>query len=145
MKLRDKVVLVTGVSGTAGVCAEYNSYWGDRLVEKLEAADQVTWIHPEDLIPWVHSDNLGEMCVLAATHPAPVNQIYNAVDGNYSDNEFTLRIVRSMKKTLIIPDGNPLRTAYRINKIRNELEYRPIKTFEETVLQLEKQALRQSN
>ncbi|WP_341280202.1 NAD(P)-dependent oxidoreductase [Paenibacillus sp. FSL H8-0537] len=122
------------------ICAENNSHWGDRLIAKLAAAEKVDWIHPEDLTPWVHADNLAEMCVLAATHSAAVNQIYNAVDGNYTENEFTVRIARAMNKTLIIPDGNPIRMTYNCNKIRNDLGYRPINNFEETVAQLEEQA-----
>lgn len=129
------VILRPGV-----VCAEYNSHWGDKLIAKIDAVENVTWIHPEDLTPWVHADNLAEMYVLVATDPVALNQTYNAVDGNYMENEFTARIARVMKKTLIIPKGNPIRMSYSNNKIRNELGYRPIKNFEETVLQLEKQA-----
>lgn len=129
------VILRPGV-----VCAEYNSHWGDKLIAKIDAVENVTWIHPEDLTPWVHADNLAEMCVLVATHPMALNQTYNAVDGNYTENEFTARIARVMKKSLIIPDGNPIRMSYSNKKIRNDLGYRPIKNFEETVLQLEKQA-----
>lgn len=133
------VILRPGV-----ICAENNSHWGDQLIAKISTVENVTWIHPDDVTPWVHAENLAEMCVLAATHPAAVNQIYNAVDGNYKENEFTVRIAHAMKKTLIIPDGNPIRMTYRCNKIKNDLGYRPIKKFEETVAQLEKQARNQN-
>ncbi|MFD1176446.1 NAD-dependent epimerase/dehydratase family protein [Paenibacillus puldeungensis] len=126
------------------ICAENKSHWGDQLIAKISSVENVTWIHPDDLTPWVHADNLAEMCVLAATHPAAVNQTYNAVDGNYKENEFTVRIAHAMKKTLIIPDGNPIRMTYRCNKIKNDLGYRPIKKFEETVAQLEEQARNQN-
>jgi nucleoside-diphosphate-sugar epimerase len=129
------VILRPGV-----ISAEYNSHWGDKLVAKIDAAEEVTWIHPDDLTPWVHADNLAEMCILAATHPAACNQVYNAVDGNYREDEFTARIARAMDKTLKIPGGNPIRMAYRHNKIRDELGYRPVVTFEETVAHLENQA-----
>ncbi|WP_341280209.1 NAD(P)-dependent oxidoreductase [Paenibacillus sp. FSL H8-0537] len=122
------------------ICAENNSHWGDRLIAKLAAADNIDWIHPDDLTPWVHADNLAEMCVLAATHAAAVNLTYNAVDGNYTEGEFSVRIVHALNKTLIIPDGSPIRMAYSCNKIRNELGYRSIKNFEETVAHLEEQA-----
>ncbi len=121
------------------ICAEHNSHWGDRLVAKLAQADRVTWIHPDDLTPWVHAENLAEMCVLAATHPVAVNQVYNAIDGNYREDEFTLRIVRAMDKKLTIPDGDPIRMAYSFHKIKDDLGYRPVRTFEETVSQLEEQ------
>lgn len=129
------VILRPGV-----ICAEYNSHWGDKLIAKLDAVEKVTWIHPQDLTPWVHADNLAEMCVLVVTDPAAMNQTYNALDGNYTENEFTVRIARAMKKALTIPNGNPIRMAYSYNKIRNDLGYLPIKSFEETVFQLEKLA-----
>lgn len=129
------VILRPGV-----ICSEYNSHWGDKLIAKVGTVENVTWIHPDDLTPWVHADNLAEMCVLVATHPDAVNQIYNAVDGNYTESEFTVRIAQAMKKKIIIPDGNPIRMSYSCTKLKNDLGYHPIKTFEETVLQLEKQA-----
>lgn len=122
------------------ICAEYNSHWGDKLIAQLDGVETVTWIHPEDLTPWVHAENLAEMCVLTATHPLAVNQIYNAVDGNYTEKKFTVRIAQAMNKTISIPDGNPIRMTYNCNKIRNDLHYRPIKGFKETVVQLEKLA-----
>lgn len=131
----DCVILRPGV-----ICSEQNSHWGDKLVAKLAAVENVTWIHPDDLTPWVHGENLAEMCVLAATHPMAVSQIYNAVDGNYTEQEFTIRLAHAMKKTLIIPDGNPIRMAYSDNKIKVELGYHPTKNFEETVTALEEQA-----
>lgn len=129
------VILRPGV-----ICSESNSHWGDGLISKIAAVEQVTWVHPDDLTPWVHADNLAEMCVLAATHPKAVNQSYNAVDGNYAEKEFTIRIAQAMNKKLTIPKGNPIRMAYSGEKLKNDLGYRPIRSFEDTVLQLEKQA-----
>jgi len=133
----ESVILRPGV-----VCAEHNSHWGDKMIAKLLEVENVTWIHPEDLTPWVHADNLAEMCVLAAIHPAAAKQTYNAVDGNYTEDKFTTRLARAINKELIIPDGKPIRMTYSTNKIRNDLGYSPIKTFEETVVQLEEQARR---
>lgn len=129
------VILRPGV-----ICSEHNSHWGDKMIAKLAAVDQVTWIHPDDLTPWVHAENLAEMCVLAATHPAAVNEIYNAVDSNVTEDMFTVRIAQAMKKELVIPDGSPIRMAYSCSKIATDLGYRPIKTFEATVAHLEEQA-----
>jgi len=129
------VILRPGV-----VCSEYNSHWGDKLIAKLVAVDSVTWIHPDDLTPWVHADNLAKMSLLAATHPTAINETYNAVDGNYTEQEFTVRIAGSLKKALVIPDGSPIRMSYSYNKIKNDLGYLPVKNFEDTVAHLEKQA-----
>ncbi len=129
------VILRPGV-----ICSPSNSHWGDKLIAKIAAVESVDWIHPEDITPWVHADNLAEMCVLAATHSAAVCRIYNAVDGNYMENEFALRIARALNKRMIIPDGDPIRMTYLYDKISNDLGYRPIKPFEETVALLEEQA-----
>ncbi|NGZ76536.1 NAD-dependent epimerase/dehydratase family protein [Saccharibacillus alkalitolerans] len=66
----------------------------DGLVKKLADAEKVDWLHPDDLAPWVHAENVAEMCMLAAAHPAAVGQAYNAVDGNYPESQFGLRILR---------------------------------------------------
>lgn len=129
------VILRPGV-----ICSESNSHWGDRLIAKLADSAVVDWIHPEDLTPWVHADNLAEMCVLAATQPAAVNQCYNAIDGNYPEKDFTMRIGLALNKKFVIPGGDPIRTAYSCHKIKKELGYSPVKTFEETVIRLEQQA-----
>lgn len=129
------VILRPGV-----ICSESNSHWGDRLIAKLAGSAEVDWIHPEDLTPWVHADNLAEMCVLAAAQPAAVNQCYNAIDGNYPEQNFTMRIGLALDKKFVIPGGAPIRTAYSCDKMKNELGYSPVKTFEETVVRLEQQA-----
>ncbi|WP_238655590.1 NAD-dependent epimerase/dehydratase family protein [Paenibacillus piscarius] len=134
------VILRPGV-----ICSESNSYWGDRLIAKLADSAEVDWIHPQDLTPWVHADNLAEMCVLAAAQPAAVNQCYNAIDGNYPEKDFTMRIGLALNKKFIIPGGDPIRTAYSCDKIKNGLGYRPVKTFEETVVRLEQQARGEQN
>ncbi|QUL54914.1 NAD(P)-dependent oxidoreductase [Paenibacillus tritici] len=129
------VILRPGV-----ICSESNSHWGDKLIARLAHTEDVNWIHPDDLTPWVHAENLAEMCVLAATHPAAVNQCYNAVDGNYPEQEFTVRIGRAMNKKFTTPGGDPIRMAYSYTKIKDELGYSPVIGFEETMIQLEKQA-----
>ncbi|OWR32024.1 epimerase [Saccharibacillus sp. O23] len=122
------------------ISAEENSHWGDKLVAKLAEAEKVDWLHPDDLAPWVHAENAAEMCVLAATRPASVGQAYNAIDGNYPESQFGLRILRALNKQPIIPGGDPILTAYSHSKIVDELGYRPVRTFEETMAALEEQA-----
>ncbi|MCQ4087813.1 NAD(P)-dependent oxidoreductase [Saccharibacillus sp. JS10] len=122
------------------ISSEHNSHWGDRLVKKLADTDHVDWIHPEDIAPWVHAENVAEMCVLAATHSKAAGQAYNAVDGNYPEQQFSIRILEALNKSFTIPGGDPIKTVYSHNKIVEELGYRPIRTFEETVALLEEQA-----
>ena len=122
------------------ISSEKNSHWGDGLVKKLADAEKVDWLHPDDLAPWVHAENAAEMCVLAATHPAAAGQAYNAIDGNYPESQFGLRILRALNKQPSIPGGDPILTAYSGSKIVDELGYRPVRTFEETVAALEEQA-----
>ena len=122
------------------ISSEQNSHWGDRLVTKLADAENVDWLHPDDLAPWVHAENVAEMCVLAATVPAAAGQAYNAVDVNYPEREFGLRILQALDKQPTVPGGDPILTAYSTGKVVAELGYRPIRTFEETVALLKEQA-----
>ncbi len=115
------------------ICAEQNSHWGDKQVERMKQVDTVTWLHPEDMIPWVHAENLAEMCMISCTNPNAVNQIYHAIDGNYRESDFRLKIAQAMGKSFQIPDREPERTIYVCDKIRAELGYRPVRSFEETV------------
>lgn len=124
------------------IVSVHNSHWGDRLVAQLAQAVEITDVHPDDLTPWVHAENVAEIGVLAATHPAAVGEAYNAVDRNVAESERTVRMAQVLKKKLIIPDGDPIRTTYPADKIVEDLGYRPIRTFEDTMIQLEEQARR---
>lgn len=122
------------------ICAEQNSHWGDKQIEKMKQVDTVTWLHPENMVPWVHAENLAEMCVIACTHPNAVNQIYHAIDGNYRESDFRVKIVQAMGKSLQTPDHEPERTIYVCDKIKEELGYFPVRSFEDTINALVVQA-----
>jgi len=121
------------------ICAERNSKWGDRLVQRYAVAEEVTGLHPEDIVPWVHADSLAQMVTLVASRPEAAGQAYNAVDGNYSVSDFQLRICRALGKPAPVPDRPPSRALYIHERIR-QLGYRPLRTFDETMVALEKQA-----
>ncbi|WP_017813143.1 NAD-dependent epimerase/dehydratase family protein [Paenibacillus shenyangensis] len=122
------------------ISSEHHSHWGDQLVKQLAEAEKVDWIHPEDMAPWVHAENVAEMCILAAVRPSAVGQVYHAVDGNYPESQFRLRILQALKQQPIIPEGKPILTIYKTGKIADQLGYRPIRTFEDTLTALEEQA-----
>jgi nucleoside-diphosphate-sugar epimerase len=122
------------------ICAEYNSHWGDKQVERMAQVDVVTWVHPEDIVPWIHTDNVAEMCVIALTHPTAANQTYNAIDGNYPEHEFRVRIARAMGTPLSVPNREAERATYSADRVVAELGYRPVRSFENTICALERAA-----
>ncbi|MET3728113.1 nucleoside-diphosphate-sugar epimerase [Fictibacillus halophilus] len=97
--------------------------------------DIVDWVHPEDLVPWIHADNLAEIIYLVLSKGV-CNQVYNAIDGNFPEEEFRVRLVNTLGKKLRVPNRLIERPIYSNTKIK-ELGYQPIKTFNQTVSNLE--------
>ena len=123
------------------ICAEENSYWGDRQVTRMLATDVVNWVHPDDLVPWVHTDNLVEMIYLVSLKDV-CGEVYNAIDGNYPEQEFRVKLISALGKKLCVPERAIERPVYSNTKIK-ELGYQPVRTFEKTLANLEKLGLSQ--
>ncbi|WP_430786686.1 NAD-dependent epimerase/dehydratase family protein [Virgibacillus flavescens] len=121
------------------ICAEENSYWGDRQITRMLESNTVNWVHPDDLVPWIHADNLVEMIGLVIKSGS-IGEIYNAIDGNYAEETFRVRLVSALKKKLVVPDRLIDRPIYSNSRII-ELGYTPIKSFEQTISNLEKIAV----
>ena len=118
------------------ICAEEQSYWGDRQVERMKAADLITWVHPEDVVPWVHSDNLAEMIVLAATK-AQDGDIFNAIDANLPEADFRMKLIEASGKPVQVPDRSAEQATFSNDRIK-QLGYVPIRTPGSTVEHLVK-------
>lgn len=118
------------------ICAEEQSYWGDRQVERMKEADVITWVHPDDVVPWVHTDNLVEMIVLAATN-AHNGDIFNAIDSNLSETDFRMKLITASDKPYQTPK-RPAECATFSNERIKRLGYVPIRTPESTIEQLVK-------
>ena len=116
------------------ICAEENSYWGDRQINRMLKTDIIDWVHPEDIVPWIHVDNLVEMIHLVLSKGVS-NQTYNAIDGNFSEDEFRVRLITALGKKLKVPNRLKERPNYSNTKIK-ELGYRPIQSFEQTISNL---------
>lgn len=113
------------------ICAEEQSYWGDRQVERMKVADLITWVHPEDVVPWIHADNLVEMIVLAATN-AQDGDIFNAIDVNLPETDFRMKLIEASGKPFQAPD-RPAEQATFSNDCIKQLGYVPFRTPESTV------------
>ena len=118
------------------ICAEEQSYWGDRQVERMKEADMITWVHPDDVVPWVHTDNLVEMIVLAATN-AHNGDIYNAIDANLPETDFRMKLITASDKPYQIPKRAAEHATFANDRIK-QLGYIPIRTPESTIEQLVK-------
>ena len=116
------------------ICAEENSYWGDRQIIRMIDAEKVTWVHPNDIVPWIHADNLAEMIYLVCSNGKP-GDIYNAIDGNFPEKNFRIKLISALGKEYQIPNRQAECAIYSNEKIRS-LGYRPIRTFAETISNL---------
>lgn len=116
------------------ICAEENSWWGDRQVDRMLKTESVDWVHPEDMVPWVHTDNLVEMIHLVLSKDV-CNEVYNTIDGNYPEKEFRVKLTTALGKKMKVPNRMKQVPIYDHTKI-NKLGYRPIKSFETTVTNL---------
>ncbi|PLT28485.1 NAD-dependent epimerase/dehydratase family protein [Peribacillus deserti] len=132
----DVVILRPGA-----ICSEENSYWGDRQVYRMLNTDTVDWVHPDDMVPWIHADNLAEMIHLVLAKGVS-NEIYNAVDGNFPESDFRVKLINTLGKNLKIPGRKKECALFSNSKIKG-LGYRPVKTFQETVTNLDKLAVSQ--
>ncbi|WP_368914839.1 NAD-dependent epimerase/dehydratase family protein [Exiguobacterium acetylicum] len=113
------------------ICAEEQSYWGDRQVERMKAADLITWVHPDDVVPWIHTDNLAEMIVLAATN-AQDGDIFNAIDVNLPETDFRMKLIEASGKPFKAPDRPAEQATFSNDRIK-QLGYVPFRTPESTV------------
>lgn len=121
------------------ICAEENSWWGDRQIDRMLKTDSVDWVHPEDMVPWVHTDNLVEMIHLVLSKDVS-NEVYNTIDGNFPEKEFRVKLISALGKKMEIPNRIKQVPIYDYSKIK-ELGYRPLKSFEQTITNLVKSGL----
>ena len=96
----------------------------------------ITWVHPYDVVPWVHTDNLVEMIVLAATN-AHNGDIFNAIDSNLPETDFRMKLITASDKPYQIPKRAAEHATFANDRIK-QLGYIPIRTPESTIEQLVK-------
>jgi len=131
-KVRDEG-LETVILRPGMICNVVRSQWGNEMVERIRARGWPEDVHPDDVMPWVHTQNLAEMVRLALTHPAAANETFLAIDRNVAFNEFFVPIARALGQPVIVPDRPPQISECRVGKIGSKLGYRPVRTFEETM------------
>jgi nucleoside-diphosphate-sugar epimerase len=110
-----------------------SSAWGDELVSQMRENGWPAFLHPEDVIPWVHTEDLAEMAWLAATHPAAAGETFIAVDRNVAIGDLHGPIAAALSQPVMPPDRVPEISRCKIGKIRQYLGYMPRHTFEHTV------------
>jgi nucleoside-diphosphate-sugar epimerase len=118
------------------ICSLRSSHWGDRLIHRLAKDGWPSHRHPDDVIPWVHTEDLAEMVALCATEAAAANNVYLAVDANVSIGEMFVPICEALGVPIQAPARAPVISRCRIGKIRRDLGYSPRHDFEETVAEL---------
>ena len=134
-KVRARGLAVT-VLRPGMICHWVRSQWGNEMVEAIRARGWPKWVHPDDEMPWVHTENLAEMAWLALTHPTVANEAFIAVDRNVRIRDFYGPIADALGRPVILPDRAPQISVARLGKIGARLGYRPRHSFEETVRRL---------
>lgn len=109
------------------------SQWGNEMVERMRSGGWPKDMHPDDVLPWVHTLNLAEMAWLALTHPAAANETFLAVDRNVSLREFFGPVAQALGRTIVPPARAPQASECHIGKLASKLGYVPVRSFEETV------------
>jgi nucleoside-diphosphate-sugar epimerase len=115
------------------ICNVLRSQWGNEIIERLRFRGWPKDLHPDDVLPWVHTSNLAEMVWLAITHPSVVNETFVAVDRNVALSEFFVPIANALAQPVISPERPSIVSACRLGKIAAKLGYEPVHTFEETM------------
>jgi nucleoside-diphosphate-sugar epimerase len=128
--------LETVVIRPGAICSSTRSQWGDEMVERVRANGWPPSFHPDDLIPWVHTENLAAMVVLAAGHPGAANEVFVGVDENVENRAYLVPIANALGTEVAAPDRAPERSVCRTGKLRERLGYEPVKTFDETMAAL---------
>lgn len=112
------------------------SQWGSEMVERIRSKGWPAFLHPDDVLPWVHTLNLAEMSWLAITHEPAPNAEYHAVDQNVSIGDFYGPVARALGKPVVVPDRPPNISHAQLGKIGTALGYKALYSFEETVSRL---------
>jgi nucleoside-diphosphate-sugar epimerase len=128
--------LPTVMLRAGAISSPLRSAWGDVIIARIRANGWPARLHPQDVIPWVHTDDLAEMTYLAATHPAAPGHAFVAVDQNALVADLHGRIAEAMGCEITPPDRPPRISRTRIGKIREVLGYSPRHTLEHTVATL---------
>jgi len=116
------------------------SQWGNEMVERIRAKGWPEFLHPDDVLPWVHTENLADMAWLCLTHPSIPNEAFIAVDRNVTIKDFYGPVAAALGQKIVIPDRAPNVSVARLGKIGAALGYKARFTFEDTVAHLVEQA-----
>ena len=112
------------------------SQWGNEMVERIRAKGWPAFLHPEDVLPWVHTENVAEMVWLCLTHSTAPNEAFIAVDRNVPIKDFYGPVAAALGQSIVVPDRAPHVSVARLGKIGAKLGYKARFTFEETVSRL---------
>jgi nucleoside-diphosphate-sugar epimerase len=112
------------------------SQWGDEMVERIRTKGWPEGLHPDDVMPWVHPENLAEMTWLCLTHPSVPSEAFIAADRNVNFREFYGPVAATLGQPVITPKRASTVSSGLLGKIGTKLGYKARFTFEETVSRL---------
>lgn len=106
------------------------------MVERIRTKGWPDFLHPDDIMPWVHSENLAEMVWLALTHPSVPNEAFIAADRNVPIRACYAEVAAALGRQVVPPQRSPTDSTVRLGKVGAQLGYKPVYSFEETVSHL---------
>ena len=118
------------------ICNVVRSQWGNEMVERIRTRGWPKAMHPDDVLPWVQTQNLAEMARLALTHPAAAGETFLAVDRNVALRDFFVPIANALGQPVLVPDRPPQISECRVGKLATKLGYKPVRSFDETMVGL---------
>jgi len=114
------------------------STWAVRMPAQVRDGELELRIDGEDIIPYLHVENLVDAILLAIRSNLAAGRVYNVSDGQVTWRRYTDEVrswFRSPPLEIIPADqispGTYWKGSYNSQKIRDELGYQPQRTYEE--------------
>jgi len=115
------------------ICNVERSQWGNEMVERIRTRGWPKAMHPDDVLPWVQTQNLAEMARLALSHPGAAGETFLAIDRNVALRELFGPIAKALGQPVLVPDRPPQISECHVGKIAEKLGYKPVRSFDETM------------
>ncbi|HXU29968.1 MAG TPA: NAD(P)-dependent oxidoreductase [Thermoanaerobaculia bacterium] len=112
------------------------SYWAVKIPTAIRAGQVPLVADGAGPLPWTHIENIGQAIDLAVPNPAAIGRVYNLVDGHVTLGRYVEDVRAWFPDALPAPrkdaeEGGTFAEHCSNERIRRELGYAPIRTYEE--------------
>jgi nucleoside-diphosphate-sugar epimerase len=122
--------------------AHPTSYWAVRVPTAIRAGQVPLVNGGAGPLPWTHIENLGHALDLAVENPVAIGRAYNVVDGHVTVGRYLEEVRAWFPDAPPAPrkdaeEGGTFAERCSTERIRRELGYLPIRTYEEGMAEAE--------